>query len=65
VSGDFVYPEDIDRKLNWSLGTAAKMARRRMLPHYILPDGAIRFRLDEVIQLVQRLPADRKAEVPA
>jgi hypothetical protein len=56
VNAEFVYPEQIDRHLNWPLGTAARLARRRQLPHYLLPDGSIRLRKDEVEALVQRVP---------
>jgi hypothetical protein len=52
----FACPEDIDHFLNWSLGTAARLARRYKLPHYRLPDGSIRFRKDEVEQLVHHVP---------
>jgi hypothetical protein len=52
----YSYPEDIDRSLNWPLGTAARLARRNKLPHYRLPDDSIRFRKDEVEALVRRVP---------
>lgn len=54
---DLVYPDDIDTALNWPIGTVRRMARRRRLPHYLLPDGEIRFRLDEVMPLIQRVAA--------
>jgi hypothetical protein len=53
----FLYPEDIDRRLNWALGTAKRLARRRRLPHYLLPDGSTRFVWEEVEALVERVPA--------
>jgi hypothetical protein len=53
----FLYPEDIDRRLNWALGTAKRLARQKRLPHYVLPDGSIRFRGEEVESLVERVPA--------
>jgi hypothetical protein len=56
VSTDFVYPEQIDRNLNWPLGTTARLVRRRQLPHYLLPDGAIRLRWSEIEALVRRVP---------
>jgi len=52
----FLYPEDVDRRLNWSLGRAEKLARRRRLPHILLPDGSIRFEWGEIERLVQRVP---------
>lgn len=36
--------DDIDRRLNWTLGKADRMARRGKLPHILLPDGSIRYR---------------------
>jgi hypothetical protein len=56
--GDFVYPEEVDQRLTWPLGTATRLARRRRLPHYVLPDGSLRFRLAEVEALVRRVPRD-------
>jgi hypothetical protein len=58
VDPDLVYPEVIDRRLEWSLGTAARLARRRRLPHYVLPDGSIRLLWSEVEDLVRRVPAE-------
>jgi len=52
-----LYPEDIDRRLNWPPGTAARLARRQRLPHVVLPDGAIRFVWAEVEPLLVRVPA--------
>jgi hypothetical protein len=58
VSSDLVYPEDIDRALNWPLGTTARLARRHELPHYVLPDGSIRFSIEEIEALVRHVPAN-------
>ena len=44
----FLYPEDIDRRLNWPLGRAQRLAKRQKLPHVILPDGSIRFEWEQV-----------------
>ena len=54
-----VYPEQIDRVLNWPLGTAARLARRGKLPHYRLPDGSLRFDRAEVEALVEHVDAKR------
>jgi hypothetical protein len=56
------YPEEIDRRLTWPLGTAARLARRKRLPHYLLPDGSIRFRWEEIEPLVQRVPLPAQKE---
>jgi hypothetical protein len=56
VNAELVYPDDIDRRLNWPLGTAARLARRKKLPHYILPDGSIRLKWEEIETLVRHVP---------
>jgi hypothetical protein len=58
---EYLYPEDIDHRLNWPLGTAARLARREKLPHYRLPDGAIRFKWDEIEALVRPVGATGNA----
>ena len=58
-----IKPEQIDRYLNWPLGTATRLARRRQLPHYQLPDGSIRLRKDEVDALVRRIPLQEQQGV--
>jgi hypothetical protein len=58
-----LYPEDVDRRLNWPLGRAARLARRRKIPHYVLPDGAIRFRWEEIEALLKPVPAASPEEV--
>jgi hypothetical protein len=57
VGADLVYPEQIDRLLNWPIGTTARLARRGQLPHYRLPDGSIRLRWGEVEALIRHVPA--------
>jgi hypothetical protein len=51
-----IHADDIDQALNWPAGTARRQALRKRLPHYVLPDGAIRFRLAEILALVQPRP---------
>lgn len=48
-------PHDIDRAFFWPLGKAERLARRGKLPHFLLPDGSIRFRLDELKALVRHV----------
>ena len=55
----YVRPEFVDRHFAWSPGKALRLARRRLLPHYRLPDGSIRFRLDEVATVVVRVAASK------
>ena len=45
-----LYPEEIDKRLNWPPGRAERLARRKKLPHVLLPDGAVRFRWEEDIE---------------
>ncbi len=54
-----LYPEDIDRRLNWPPGRAERLARQRKLPHVRLPDGAIRFRWEEIEPLLLSVAAER------
>jgi hypothetical protein len=63
VNAELVYPEQIDRNLSWPLGTAARLARRRLLPHYLLPDGSVRLRWEEILALVRRVPPQEPQEV--
>jgi hypothetical protein len=61
----YLYPEQIDRRLSWPLGRAARLARQRRLPFYLLPDGEVRFRWEEVAALVLRVPSpDRREAQP-
>jgi hypothetical protein len=62
VYQELVYPEQIDRQLNWPLGTAARLARRKQLPHYLLPDGSIRLCWAEVEALVRHVPLQKRQE---
>jgi hypothetical protein len=62
VTDSFLYPDDIDRRLNWPPGTAARLASRRRLPHYRLPDGSIRFRWEEIEPLVLRVSLPEQQE---
>lgn len=53
----FLYPEEIDKRLNWPLGRAERLARRRKLPHVRLPDGSIRFEWEAIEPLLERVPS--------
>ncbi len=57
-----LYGEQIDKRLNWSLGRAEKLARRGNLPHVVLPDGAIRFEWDSIEPLVRRVDSTSTTE---
>jgi len=51
---------EVDRLLRWRAGRAQKLALRGKLPHYRLPDGAVRFRRDEVLALVRQVGIDEE-----
>lgn len=55
--GDLIAPEDVDRRMKWRFGRAERLARRRQLPHVLLPDGTIRFRWEEIERLIVAVPA--------
>jgi hypothetical protein len=50
-------PDEIDQRLNWPPGRAERLARRKRLPHIVLPDGSIRFERAEIEPLLIRVPA--------
>lgn len=54
----FVLSEEVDRRLSWPLGRAERLARRRKLPHVILPDGSIRFEWGSIEETLKRVDAD-------
>jgi hypothetical protein len=54
---DYLYPDDIDRRLNWPPGRTSRLARSGKLPHYVLPDGSIRLHWSEIELLVQFIAA--------
>ena len=61
----FMYPEQVDERLGWHLGTARRLARRGRLPHTILPDGSLRFTWVEVEAMLRHVPADEACRAPA
>jgi hypothetical protein len=54
-----VYGEEIDRRFGWPLGRAERLARRKRLPHVLLPDGSIRFEWADIDPLLVRVPAEQ------
>lgn len=51
-----LYPEEIDKRLNWPIGRAGRLAKRGKLPHVLLPDGSIRFEWEAISPLIVRVP---------
>ncbi len=47
-------PSELDRQFGWNTGTARKLAEKGRLPHVLLPDGSIRFEMDQILPLVKR-----------
>lgn len=58
-----LYPEDVDRRLNWPIGRAARMAKRKRLPHLVLPDGSVRFEWAKIEPLLLQVEAAHRSEV--
>lgn len=58
----FTTPEALDRRMDWKPGRAERLARRRLLPHILLPDGSIRFDWDEIESLIVRVPPATSVE---
>jgi hypothetical protein len=57
MPADLLYPDDIDARFNWHPGRTVRLARKRILPHYVLPDGSIRLKWEEVSAAVVHVPA--------
>jgi hypothetical protein len=45
-------PNEVDELLRYPRGKSQRLARRDLLPHVTLPDGAIRFRPCEIEKLI-------------
>ncbi|MGQ0634223.1 MAG: hypothetical protein ACT4QC_06420 [Planctomycetaceae bacterium] len=52
----FIVASELDKRLTWPPGKAERLARNRRLPHYLLPDGSIRFVWAEIEPLIVRVP---------
>ena len=46
-------PRDVDRLLRWPHGRALKAARQGTLPAITLPDGEVRFDMDELLRVLK------------
>ena len=49
-------PGELDEAMGWPFGRAERLARADRIPHYRLPDGSIRFRIEEVLALTRHVP---------
>jgi len=45
-------PEAVDNLFIYPSGRARRLARKKLLPHIVLPDGSIRFDSDKMEQLL-------------
>ena len=52
---------DVDRLLRWPRGRALKAARQGTLPAITLPDGEVRFDMDELLRVLKRGAAGKEA----
>ena len=55
----FEIPGKVDEALGWPFGRSERLAKLGRLPHYRLPDGSIRFRLDEVLAVTKHVRPER------
>ncbi|QEL19911.1 hypothetical protein [Limnoglobus roseus] len=55
MASDLINADEVDRRFLWLTGTAEKLARRNKLPHYLLPDGGLRFQWAEVASMVRHI----------
>jgi len=51
----FIDGPDVNRRLGWKPGRAERLARSGKLPHYVLPDGDIRFVWAEIEPLIRHI----------
>jgi len=51
----FLHPEEVDQRLGWPLGRAARLARQGKLPHVLLPDDSVRFEWAEIEALIRHV----------
>lgn len=54
----FETPGKVDEALGWPFGRSERLANQGRLPHYRLPDGSVRFRLEEVLAATRRVRAE-------
>jgi len=43
VANEFIKPGELDTLLRYPAGRSARLARKKLIPHVLLPDGEIRF----------------------
>ena len=55
-------PEEIDQRLNWPAGKAERLARRKKLPHVLLPDESIRFEWEAISALLRHVTPEAPIE---
>ena len=61
----FIFGTEVERLLGWKPGRAERLARQQRLPHYVLPDGEIRFVWTEIEPLIRHVVPQLEAlEVP-
>ena len=46
---------ELDLQMRWPAGTSERLAKRARLPHFKLPNGEIRFDLNEIKKLIQHV----------
>ena len=51
----FLNPGQVDKRLNWPIGRAKRLAIQGKLPHVLLPDGSLRFEWSAIEPLIKRV----------
>ncbi|GMV81487.1 MAG: hypothetical protein AMXMBFR7_26710 [Planctomycetota bacterium] len=52
-------PDEVDALCRWTPGRAEKLARRGKIPHFVLPDGSIRFDRADVAAFIRRVDPEQ------
>jgi hypothetical protein len=52
----YVFASDVERRVGWKPGRAERLAKQRRLPHYVLPNGDLRFVWAEIEPLIVHVP---------
>jgi hypothetical protein len=52
----YIFARDVERRVGWKPGRAERLAKQRRLPHYVLPNGDLRFVWAEIEPLIVHVP---------
>ena len=52
MTEELLKPREVDLLLRYPAGRAARLAKKGLLPHVCLPDGELRFRESDLMQIL-------------